>query len=147
AGPYLDGTFTVGPSLEESYCYFRYPDPTTGSCLLGIDTDIGADTITLHGYNLLPPPNSYDSTANYVSFAFAGVEISAASIVSNTFPGPDFVLSLADNVVSWTHGAWVWEANSQYTIVLGVTTVPEPGTLSMLGVGLLGLVLLRRKAA
>jgi hypothetical protein len=145
AGPYLDGTFLVGPGIEQSYCY--YADSGSGSCLLGLYIDVGADTITTHGFNFLPPPNGYNSIANFVSFAFTGVNIASVDVLSNTFPGTNFAVSLADNVISWTHDAWFWAPQSQYTVVLGVKTVPEPGTLSLLAAGLVGLAAIRRRRA
>src|SRR5262249_46819257 len=129
----------------ESYCYFSLSPGS--ACLLGIDTDVGADTISAHLYNLLPPPNSFDSPPNHVSFTFAGVSISDVSIIVSSFPANDFAVSLANNVITWTHTAWTWQANSDYLIVLGVKTVPEPGTLALLGAGLIAIGTMRRRRA
>jgi hypothetical protein len=142
--PALNGTFVVGAGVEQSHCFVF-----VGACLLGIDTDFGADTIDVHMYNLLPPPNSFPSAANVVTLTFSGAVLADVSVLSSTFPAPNFLVSiLADNVLRWTHDAWLWEAQSDYRLVVGVKTVPEPGTISLFGAGalLLGLLRLRRAA-
>ncbi len=119
--PFFGGAF-----VEENYdpvlALMEYVGVTGHNGNLG--TGIPFDYTVGHIYSLVPPTEGWVSV-----FTLAAYEPNqTARASSGTVPG--------DNQNS-THGTWLVSANS----------VPEPGTLLLLGVGLIGLGIFSRKKA
>ena len=81
-------------------------------------------------------------TALFVPFGYtSGDPLSG----STTFSEQTFsTLGLTPDVYEWTWGDGV-TADSFILRIVGATSVPEPGTLALLGIGLLGMSLARRR--
>jgi hypothetical protein len=138
--PELNGTFVVGSGIEDNHCYFA----AGGTCLLGAQVDYGIDAITNRVFDFLDVGFAASPNSVMNDFGSTVSNIVGATILSSTFPGI-FDVSFTNHSVGFTHNAWFWAPHSDYTLVLGVKTVPEPETLSLLSAGLLGLVVLRRR--
>ena len=143
--PILSGTFTIGDGPEESVCLLPL-GPLGAGCVLSFEVDYGADYITTHLTNTGDVGFATTGVTTASSVFGPGVNIAAISVDSN-FPNV-YALSFTSNSITSVLQPWVWAAHSDYLTTVHVTTVPEPGTSALLGVGLIGVgfMRLRRRA-
>jgi hypothetical protein len=141
AAPELNGTFLIGNGIEDSHCYIP---GAGGVCLLGIEVDWGADTVTDHLFNRTSV-SLQSAASNVTTSVFSGVYIAGFTPVSSNFPVPIDVSFTSNSITTVNNHTWIWAANSDYTLVGRITTVPEPATLTLFVGGLIGLIALRRR--
>lgn len=141
-------TTTVGPGVEYFASYNYELERVT------LDVDATSFTFTFSNDfegNALNPDGNFD--LGFLGFRLRELDFTPAQTVvgvtqtSSTFPagtfdqvtvGPDFVrFDVAPGLIIPGHGT-VWSATWQF-----ITTTPEPGSAALLGLGLLGLCLLR----
>jgi hypothetical protein len=132
AAPQFGGTFVVGDAIEQSLCLIQLAD----SCLLGTELDYGSDYISYHSFNRTFADFAVSATTLQHTFDDS-VSIADAQVVSSIGP-INFALSFTERTVTYLVDPYVWAAQSDYSNRVAIRTVPEPGTLALWSLGLLG---------
>ena len=110
-------------------------------------TGTGQDFEYNYGYTYYLVGSSISQSYNYVQvYDPSAADISTWAIGDSGFYGYNFVQDQFGTGPSGEYG-YVWSYNLTLTSISDIAPVPEPGTVALLGAGLLGLVALRRRAA
>jgi hypothetical protein len=144
AYPDLNTTLVVGPGPELSVCYI----PDGPNCLLSYELNVGANYIAQTSFNDTDRDFPVLAGANLFTDLDFGYGRTLTSVIEvlNTFPTP-YVYSFGPDSLSFLTSAFSWAAHTRYDafILLQTSAVSAPETLSLFGVGLAGLVALRRR--